>query len=116
MNRTKEELLKHAESTGYTKSAILKITGFLIGIGMKDESETMLWTIGVHEWSHFYAWFNGSELRPRSVFDTIMEDIFQRLDDSENEDERQRYSKQIEWMCKHHIDVVDGTRKRDNRR
>ena len=116
MNRTKEELLKHAATTGYTKSAILKISGFLIGVGMKDESEIITWKVGTNTWDSFYAWFNGSTLRPRSVFDTIMEDIFSRLDASESEDERQRYNRQIEWMCKHHINIIDKTKKRENRR
>lgn len=107
MNRTKEEIVKHALTTGYSKLAVAKISGFLIGIGMKDASEIINWKIGDKQWCDFYHWFYGCEKRKKSVFDTIAEDIFTRLDECKTPEERARYQAQLEWLCKHHIDVVD---------
>lgn len=112
MNRTKEQLIKHAKEYGYTHEAISKISGFLIGVGFKDESETILWKIGDGTWAEFYAWYNGREIT-KTVFETIMEDLFRLLDESKNEIDRERHRKQIEWMCSHHIKFVDNRKKRE---
>jgi hypothetical protein len=111
MNRTKEELIKHAKEFGYTNDAINKISGFLIGVGFKDESETILWKIGSGTWGEFFAWYNGREIT-KTVFETIMEDIFARLDAAEGA-EKERYQKQIEWMCAKHIKCVDKRKERE---
>ena len=110
MNRTKQELVKHAKEYGYTKAAIQKISGFLIGVGFKDESELLLWKVGNGTWGEFLAWYNGKDLT-KTVFETIMEDLFKLLDKAENENERERHRKQIEWMCVRHIGFVDNRKK-----
>lgn len=112
MNRTKEELINHAREFGYTNDAINKISGFLIGVGFKDESEIILWKKGAGTWGEFFAWWNGREIT-KTVFETIMEDLFMLQDESENEIDRERHRKQIEWMCSHHIRFVDNRKKRE---
>lgn len=56
--KTKEEVLKHlAECKGYTTDARTKISGFLIGNGMKEPKEGLSIKKGVLDWQDFYDWF-----------------------------------------------------------
>jgi hypothetical protein len=112
MNRTRKELIKHAKERGYNQEAIWKISGFLIGVGMKDESEFIVWKIGKHTWADFMAWYNGQDVK-KSVVETLAEDIFKNIDNAKNEEERERYQAQMTWLCKNHINLLDKRKKRE---
>lgn len=56
--KTKEEVIQHlVECEGYTTDARTKISGFLIGNGMKEPKEGLLIKKGVLDWQDFYDWF-----------------------------------------------------------
>lgn len=112
MNRTKEELVKHAVERGYTDKAIAKISGFLIGVGLKDESELLLWKKGNGTWEEFHAWYNGRDTE-KSILETLLEDVYANLDKADNERLRKRYDAQIKWLCANHIKVDDRRKKRE---
>ena len=58
--RTLEEVKKHIHEVGYTDTAQLRIAGFLVGVGIKDEHEIIVFRNGVNEFSTFLHWFNNS--------------------------------------------------------
>ena len=56
--KTREEVVQHlVECEGYTADARTKITGFLIGNGMKESNEKLLIKKGLLDWQDFYDWF-----------------------------------------------------------
>lgn len=56
--KTREEVVQHlVECEGYTMDARTKITGFLIGNGMKEPREGILIKKGLLDWQDFYDWF-----------------------------------------------------------
>ena len=70
--RTLEEVKKHIHEVGYTDTAQLRIAGFLVGVGVKDEHEIIVFRNGVNEFSTFLHWFNDSPsdyFRRKDVFE-----------------------------------------------
>jgi hypothetical protein len=56
--KTREEVVQHlVECEGYTTDARAKITGFLIGKGMKEPREGVLIKKGLLDWQNFCDWF-----------------------------------------------------------
>lgn len=75
--RTLEEVKKHIHEVGYTDTAQLRIAGFLVGVGVKDEHEIIVFRNGVNEFSTFLHWFNNSstELKVKAYQDGKWFDI-----------------------------------------
>lgn len=70
--KTLEEVKKHIHEVGYTDTAQLRIAGFLVGVGVKDEHEIIVFRNGVNEFSTFLHWFNDSPsdyFRRKDVFE-----------------------------------------------
>lgn len=69
--KTLEEVKKHIHEVGYTDTAQLRIAGFLVGVGVKDEHEIIVFRNGVNEFSTFLHWFNNSstELKAKAYQD-----------------------------------------------
>lgn len=69
--KTLEEVKKHIHEVGYTDTAQLRIAGFLVGVGVKDEHEIIVFRNGVNEFSTFLHWFNNSstELKVKAYQD-----------------------------------------------
>lgn len=59
--KTKEEILNHLETVGYGQYAQAKILGYMIGAGLKEESEQIRLAYGILEWTHFWNWLNSNE-------------------------------------------------------
>lgn len=59
--KTKEQVISYVLRNGHTNEAISKITGFLIGAGLKGENEQIKFKIGGNEWASFIKWFNGNK-------------------------------------------------------
>ena len=61
--KTKEQIAQHLEEFGYTPMAISKILGFMIGAGLKEESEKMLvkTTDLKYSWEDFWNWYNSND-------------------------------------------------------
>ena len=75
--KTLEEVKKHIHEVGYTDTAQLRIAGFLVGVGVKDEHEIIVFRNGVNEFSTFLHWFNNSstELKAKDYQDSKWFDI-----------------------------------------
>ena len=54
--KAKNEILAHLQENGYSNAAITKITGFLIGNGMKEDKEGIRFKRGQCDWDDFYGW------------------------------------------------------------
>lgn len=55
--KTKEQVLQHLMEVGYTKKAINKIMGFLIGKDLKTIDEQITYKIGENNFEYFMNWF-----------------------------------------------------------
>lgn len=75
--RTLEEVKKHIHEVGYTDTAQLRIAEFLVGVGVKDEHEIIVFRNGVNEFSTFLHWFNNlsTELKAKAYQDGKWLDI-----------------------------------------
>lgn len=100
--KTKEQVISHLEKNGYTKKALCKILGFLIGVGVKEESEEFYVKVsGDLKWSDFWEWWNKDDdefLNEEDILLSIIEDIADRYSKAEDERERERYETQIGWL------------------
>lgn len=58
--KTKEQILEHLSNNGYNPMAVSKILGFLIGAGIKDESEMIYIKANdlKYNWEDFWKWYN----------------------------------------------------------
>lgn len=61
--KTKEQVLKHLMEVGYTKKAINRIMGFLIGKDLKTIDEQITYTKGDLPFEDFYKWYNSKEIK-----------------------------------------------------
>lgn len=55
--KTKEKVLKHLMEVGYTKKAINRIMGFLIGKDLKAIDEQITYKKGENNFEYFMNWF-----------------------------------------------------------
>lgn len=56
--KTKEEIIEHLQKVGYTAHTISKITGWMIGAGLKEPNEIIKYKKGLNEFDSFWAWLN----------------------------------------------------------
>lgn len=56
--KTKEEIIEHLKTVGYTQHSISKITGWMIGAGLKEPSEIIQYKKGLNDFDYFWAWVN----------------------------------------------------------
>lgn len=56
--KTKEQVLKHLMEVGYTKKAINRIMGFLIGKDLKTIDEQITYKKGENDFEDFKLWFD----------------------------------------------------------
>lgn len=59
--KTKEQVLKHLMEVGYTKKAINRIMGFLIGKDLKTIDEQITYKMGENNFEYFMNWFNSED-------------------------------------------------------
>lgn len=55
--KTKEQVLEHLMEVGYTKKAINRIMGFLIGKDLKTMDEVIEYKTGENNFEYFMNWF-----------------------------------------------------------
>lgn len=94
--KTREEVLKHLKTTGYTKNAMYRISGFLIGAGLKEESEEILYKTGCGEWGDFYEWWLSEDTIDAAIdYDETVSVLFDMLKE----------------LCENHNATADEERK-----
>lgn len=85
--KTKEEVIEYVKTHGHNAKTIDKIAGFLIGMGIKDENENVLFLRGTGTWSDFSNWFYS---RPKKSNNdpilTLFALVFQELDNISDDD------------------------------
>lgn len=65
--KTKEQVLKHLMEVGYTKKAINRIMGFLIGKDLKTMDEVIEYKKGEESFEYFMNWFNSEEKKVKKI-------------------------------------------------
>lgn len=99
--KTKEQVIAHLKENGYTKKALCKILGFLIGAGLKEENEEFyVKTSGDLKWNDFWSWWVTEEEEPdaEDILLSILEDIADRYSETNDENKKKRYEAQISWL------------------
>lgn len=100
--KSKDEVLEHLKNVCYTKPAMDKILGFLIGNGYKEESERIVICLcdGVKfEWSDFWEWFN-DECDDECILCSLMADLCDKHNEAEDEELKKRYKAQIDFLAR----------------
>lgn len=73
--KTREQVLKHLMEVGYTKGAIGKIMGFLIGKDLKAIDEQITYKKGEESFEYFMNWFNSEEKKVKKTKREAYEEI-----------------------------------------
>lgn len=109
--RTFEEIKVHLTKTAYTKEAITKIMGFLIGAGLKEADEQITVVYGASTFEDFLAWIDENDDcdccdECDCVLCGIINDITDKLVNAEAEEEQIRYTEQLIFLLES-FDLVD---------
>ena len=96
--RTKKEVEKHLRENGYTVKALNRILGFLIGTGIKENSEELLIKHGCGHWEDFYKWWNNEDECDDCVFYDLMDYLCEQYNKSTKEEEKEQISRYIEFL------------------
>lgn len=114
--KTKEEVLEHLLTEGYTDKAIDKILGFMIAVGLKDINEVVRYKKGDLLFEYFYDWYNDNlpkeeeeeeedcllefDYCPKCALNSLIEDTMERYASITWDDERleSRIEKQLFFL------------------
>jgi hypothetical protein len=89
--KTKEQVIHHLETAGYTGPSINKIIGFLIGCGINEENEEVRVLYGANTWDDFWAWFHREEEKKECcAICKWLEEIADEMEKEENPKRVQR--------------------------
>lgn len=84
--KTREEILSHLLENGYTKKAIHKIVGFMVGKELKGVDEVIRIKKGELSFNDFIDWYNGTNEEeceecycPQCVLESLIGDISEIL-------------------------------------
>jgi hypothetical protein len=111
--RTKEEVLEHLKTNGYSPKALNKIHGFLLGNGMLKYADLFDAKRGYGSYSNFMQWWeNEPQAEDESPLATLFADLFERLSKCETEAEKDRVNKQLSLLVKGFI--IDKTTMKRN--
>ena len=99
--KSKEKVLEHLKNVPYSKMAISKILGFLIGKGIKEEDERIVVQqcdcCECCEWSDFWLWFN-DEYDDECVLCTLLSDLSDKINEEKNAELKKRYQAQLRLL------------------
>lgn len=98
--KTIEEIREHLTKTAYTKDAVTKIMGFLIGAGLKGDEERLLVVYGASTFEDFLEWINNDDCNCccDCVLCSIINDIAKRLESADNDDLAAYYAEQLAFL------------------
>lgn len=90
--KTKEEVQYHLEHVGFTDEARVKIMGFAIGCGLKENDE--VWNVlrGKCTWNDFYEWFISDE---RNALQELIKEIITKKESAKTTEEEVLRSEQL---------------------
>lgn len=97
--KTKEEAKKHLFENGYTRDAICRILGFLVGTGTKDINEVFKCLKGDGTFEDFYTWWNDLEVinvdeeECEQIIQEVLDEYKARFDKAENPKEKTKFAK-----------------------
>lgn len=98
--KSKEEILEHLKNVSYSKCAINKILGFLIGKGIKEENENInvLWDNGnKSEWSDFWSWYN-DDMDAECILCSLLSDLSDKINEADDKELKERYQLQLDFL------------------
>ena len=88
--RTKDEVLAYLKETGHSNNAVTKIMGFLIGNGMKEPDEKIIFKRGQNSWEEFYEWFENKYKKEECPLYNLMSYLNDRLNETNDPAEEKR--------------------------
>lgn len=96
--KTLEEVQQHLANNGYTRNAISKILGLLIGSGVKQYNEEILVRYGAKSFDDFFAWWEEEESEEDKVLSDLMEYLAGKYDNAKCEGDKERFGKFIDFL------------------
>lgn len=110
--KTKTQVLAHLAKVGYSKEAIMKIMGFLIGNGTKTIDEEVVYLIGNGDFSDFMNWYQSDDDAEQEclickAFDKLF-DAMKVADENEDEEMTQKLDDLLDIMLTIFVEEADG--------
>lgn len=105
--RTKEEILAYLKENGHSVDAVTKITGFLIGKGLKSEQEQILYKRGHATWDEFYAWYKNETPTAKPLIYHVFAALFKAQDEAKEPYDKTCINTVIDFLVGKY--VVDAT-------
>lgn len=96
--KTLEEVQQHLANNGYTREAISRILGFLIGSGVKRYDEEILVKYGAKTFDDFFEWWNEEDSEEDKVLCDLMEYLSDKYDNAKCEGDKERFGKFIDFL------------------
>lgn len=99
--KTREEVLEHLMKVAYSREAMPRLMGFLVGAGIKTNEEQLKVVYGASTFEDFLSWYNGEETTCddcNCVLCSIINDITKRLEDAEDDFLVAYYAEQLAFL------------------
>lgn len=93
--RTDKEVKEHLLNNGYTDDAINKIMGFVIGAGLKENSEEWKVRRGEKTWKDFYTWY---ESNVKEAIESLISEIMEKIENAKDIQEENLRITQLELL------------------
>lgn len=82
--RTKNEVLAYLKENGHSNNAITKIMGFLIGVGIKEPNERIVFKRGENSWEEFFEWYNNEPKKKECPLYNILSILNDRRNETDD--------------------------------
>lgn len=108
--KTKDEILTYLKNNGHSNNAITKIMGFLIGAGLKDDAETIIYKRGTNTWDDFMHWYNNESATDDSPLYYIFKILVEKRADVISPDDAKIVDGCIDFLIKEFVldTTIDG--------
>lgn len=101
--KTKDEILTYLKNNGHSNNAITKIMGFLIGAGLKDDAETIIYKRGTNTWDDFMHWYNNEPATDDSPLYYIFKILAEKRADVISPDDAKIVDDCIDFLIKEFV-------------
>ena len=98
--RTREEVLEHLMKVAYSKEAMPRLMGFLVGAGLKTNEEQFKVVYGASTFEDFLNWYNNEDVCDGCdcILCSIINDIATRLEHADDDEIAAYYAEQLAFL------------------
>ena len=100
--KSKRKVFEHLGEVAYTKNAVNRIMGFLLGVGVIEKGDVVEFKNPEddeirYNFDHFYEWFENEE-DDLAVFGTLIEDLADAQQEALAEDDMETFNRVTEQL------------------